>query len=70
MKKPEKKVFNSIMDYSAESRNMIHSYNQAIDDYEKFLPSEEEILNILDEFGKHTPDIHRAKVIAKRIGVK
>ena len=52
------------------------AYNQAIDNYEKFLPSEEEIVDILmmqDDLrsGEEYVDFMRrlAKAIAKRIGM-
>ncbi len=66
MNKPEKK----------EERKRPHGYgwyvenkewNEACDEYEKFLPTEEELFNILVETLGQTVAL-TAKVISKRIG--
>ena len=46
---------------------MNDGYNQACDDYEKFLPSEDEIKQIV--VNTYETNANIAKTIAKRIGV-
>lgn len=52
MKRPEKKEF--AQGYPTNSNNkkneIIQSYNQACEDWEKFLPNEEEIKEIITDF--------------------
>lgn len=53
--KPERKGYRLAQDMIVTDdlkadRYLVEGYNQAIDDYEKFLPSEEEIEKILFEY--------------------
>lgn len=48
MKKPEKKKVD--MNRKANERRYPIGYNQACDDWEKFLPNKQEIENIIDKW--------------------
>jgi len=72
MKKPEKKLFKKNKGFiSLTDREF--GYNQAIDDYEKYLPSGQEINNIIKVFiaklesGQDVSSVEMAKAIYKRI---
>lgn len=76
IKKPEKKVVTKYKECSVCGDRYINEkdagYNQACDDYEKFLPSEEEIRQILEtpNFDISLNDKLKedlAKAISKRI---
>ena len=69
MKKPEKKD-SCIYGDSDYERGVESGYNWACDDYEKFLPSEEEINCIIFEqypFMKEVQLVILAKAISKRL---
>ena len=75
MKRPEKKEINKNK-YSTDQLRYPFGYNQACDDYEKFLPSEEEIIEVIANhyelfkpYPKHTLLEFKkiAKAISKRI---
>ena len=81
MIKPEKKKLNTPIKTELQSHEnyVKDGYNLAIDEYEKFLPSEEELLDLIIKWkdimgfsGRKMLDkqdyIDLAKVIAKRIG--
>ena len=70
MNKPVKKEgsITKGIGYNAIS-DMDVGYNQACDDWEGFLPSEEDIEIILTEYGV-TDSYDIAKAIAKRMGMK
>lgn len=81
MKKPEKKLHthDSIPGYfgGLEDNCIICICNKMVDDYEKFLPSETEIYQIilqikdrnLDSMDEFIEEMKVAHAIAKRIGV-
>ena len=83
MKKPEKKE-DLFINYDSKTCCLGHTqdvflnrgYNQAIDNYEKFLPSETELRKIYtDEIGMYVGAMDKfecraIKAIAKRIGVR
>ena len=76
MNKPEKKEY--LYNDSEELFYVKIGYNQAIDDYEKFLPNGEEILELImkqpreisedGDCGGYLNEKDLAKAIAKRIG--
>lgn len=83
VKKPEKKTVNftskqwiyddkgeKIGHFTVPSKSInALSYNQAIDDYEKFQPTEEEIAKILlDDYRNGVATYRTAGKISKRLG--
>ncbi len=65
MKKPEKRTLYSTIGTTMALNDNDAGYNQAVEEYEEYLPDAKEILDIL--LWKGTEE-KSAKAIAKRIG--
>jgi len=68
MNKPEKKICSMSYTASKEESYKNIGYNQAIDDYEKFLPTEDDLRLIISEFtGFDSVKDKLSNILSKRI---
>ena len=68
MNKPNKKELNyTKSDFVSSNKDALYGYNQAIDEYESFLPNENEILEIVQENVINGDVINLTKEISKRL---